>query len=133
MRAVDEVLNEIGAGERPRILVLNKIDALDEDARGELFLRHPDAVEISAATGEGLDDLVERIDAALAESLREVRLLMPYDEGGRLAELHDIDAELEREDTPEGVRVTARVPAPVAARFAAFSVNGANGGSPAAS
>ncbi len=133
MRAVDEVLNEIGAGERPRILVLNKIDALDEDARGELFLRHPGAVEISAATGEGLDDLVERIDAALAESLREVRLLMPYDEGGRLAELHDIDAELEREDTPEGVRVTARVPAPVAARFAAFSVNGANGGSPAAS
>jgi GTP-binding protein HflX len=130
MRAVDGVLAEIGAGDRPRLLVLNKIDELDEDARGEIFLRHPDAVEISAVTGEGLDGLLERVDEALSESLREVRLLVPYGEGGRLAELHDIDAELEREDTPDGVRVVARLPPPVAARFAAFSVNGANGAEP---
>src|SRR4029079_1087938 len=77
MRAVDGVLGEIGAGERPRLLVLNKLDALDEDARRELFLRHPEAIQISAVTGEGLDALSERIDAALSESLREVRLLVP--------------------------------------------------------
>ncbi len=51
MRAVDEVLEEIGAGDRPRMLVLNKIDALDEDEREVLARRFPDAVLVSAATG----------------------------------------------------------------------------------
>ena len=47
---------------------------------------------------------------------------MPYEEGGRLSELHDLAGEMEREDTPEGVRVRARVPAGVAPRFERFSV-----------
>ena len=49
---------------------------------------------------------------------------MPYDEGGSLSELHDLAGELEREDTPEGVRVRARVPAAAAPRFERFSLNG---------
>jgi GTP-binding protein HflX len=51
-------------------------------------------------------------------------LLVPYGEGGRLSELHDLAGEMEREDTAEGVRVRARVPAGVAARFERFEVNG---------
>ena len=50
---------------------------------------------------------------------------MPFDEGGRLAELHEVAGELERTDTAEGVRVRARVPATVAERYARFAV--ANG------
>ena len=65
MRAVDEVLEEIGAGEKPRLLVLNKADLLGEDARHEVGLRHPDAVLVSALTGEGLDELRERIEDGL--------------------------------------------------------------------
>ncbi|HUQ81983.1 MAG TPA: GTPase HflX, partial [Gemmatimonadaceae bacterium] len=57
MAAVDEVLEDIGAGDRPRLLVLNKIDALDGDQRRELAHRHRDAVMVSAVTAEGLDDL----------------------------------------------------------------------------
>ena len=58
-----------------------------------------------------------------------MELLLPYAEGGRLAELHDLAGDMEREDTPEGVRVRANVPAGVADRFAEFAVSG-NGARP---
>ena len=124
MRAVDAVLEEIGAGDRPRVLVLNKADLLTEERREELFYRHPDGVLVSAVTGEGLDALGERIEQEFERRLQDVELLLPYEQGGRLAELHDVAGDLEREDTPEGVRVRARVPARIAERFAAYSRNG---------
>lgn len=121
LRAVDDVLEEIGAGERPRVLVLNKADLLDEERRRELGFSHPSAVLVSAATGEGLDELRDRIEREFRRTLRRIDVLVPYAEGGRLAELHDIAGDLEREDTAEGVRVRAQVPATVAERFAAYS------------
>ncbi|MBO0768340.1 MAG: GTPase HflX [Solirubrobacterales bacterium] len=124
--AVDEVLNEIGANEAPRLLVLTKVDALDPDARQALMNRHPGALLVSARTGEGLEELSERIQAEFAAKLVEVDLMIPFDSGGRLAELHELAGDLTREDTPEGFHVTARLPPPVAARFSAyaFSMNG---------
>jgi len=122
-RAVEEVLEEIGAGERPRLLVLNKADAIDDDRREELRFHHPDGILVSALTGEGLDDLGERIERAFRETLRSVDLLLPFDQGGRLAELHEMAGDLDREDTAEGVRVRGRVPATVAERFARFDVS----------
>jgi GTP-binding protein HflX len=116
-KAVEDVLDEIGATGVPRLLVLNKIDALGEDERQALAFRDPDGVPVSALTGEGLEELGERIEAEFARTLRHVDLLVPYRDGGRLAELHELDGELEREDTPQGVRVSARLPAAVAARF----------------
>jgi GTP-binding protein HflX len=77
-------------------------------------------VLVSAATGEGVPVLIERIEAEFARHLLEVELLVPYQEGGRLAELHELAGDLEREDTPDGVRVLARLPASIAARFAPF-------------
>jgi GTP-binding protein HflX len=124
LRAVDTVLAEIGADDRPRVLVLNKADALDATAHDDVRLRHPDAVLVSALTGEGLEELGERIEAEFARTLRDIELLLPYREGGRLAELHELAGDLEREDTPEGVRVSAKLPATVAARFERYAVNG---------
>jgi GTPase len=121
LKAVDDVLEEIGAGERPRVLVLNKADALDPEQREALGYRHPEAVLVSAATGENLDGLRDRIEQEFAKTLRRIDVLLPYAEGGRLAELHDIAGDLEREDTAEGVRIRATVPPTVADRFAAFS------------
>jgi GTP-binding protein HflX len=120
-RSVDQTLEEIGAGDRPRVLVLNKVDLLDEQAREELRLRHPDAVLVSGTTGEGLTELGERIERELAHTLRSLELLVPYADGGSLAELHDIAGEVSREDTAEGVRVRALVPARLAGRFSRFS------------
>jgi GTPase len=124
MAAVDDVLDEIGAGDRPRLLALNKIDLLDETGRRELSFRFPDAVQVSGATGEGLDSLREAIEARFLASLRPMELLVPYNEGGSLSELHDLAGELEREDTPEGVRISARVPVAAAQRFERFERNG---------
>jgi GTPase len=121
-RSVEQTLEEIGAGERPRLLVLNKIDLLDPDARDELRLRHPDAVLVSADTGEGLVGLGERLERELLHTLRPVHLLVPYTDGGSLAELHKVAGEVARMDTPDGVLVDALVPARLAERFARFAV-----------
>ncbi|MDE3134589.1 MAG: GTPase HflX [Acidobacteriota bacterium] len=122
IRAVEDVLGEIGAAAVPRLLVVAKIDRLDQQARAQLRHRHPDAILISSLSGEGLADLSEAIEQEFARRLRAVELLIPYSEGGRLAELHALAGDLVREDTPEGVRVSARLPAPAAERFAAFAV-----------
>jgi GTP-binding protein HflX len=124
LAAVDEVLDEIGAGERPRLLALNKVDLLDEERRRELTFRFPRAVQVSAETGEGLDDLREAVEARFLATLRPMDLLLPYEEGGTLSELHELAGELERTDTAEGVRVKARVPAAAAPRFERFEENG---------
>jgi GTP-binding protein HflX len=122
IRAVEEVLAEIGAEEVPRLLVLGKVDRLDADGRAELRHRHPRAILTSAVTGEGLAELTDTIEHEFARRLRQVELLIPYSDGGRLAELHAIAGDLVREDTPEGVRVSVRLPPPVAERFAQFAV-----------
>ncbi|MEA2479759.1 MAG: GTPase [Thermoleophilaceae bacterium] len=123
--AVDEVLAEIGAAEVPRLLALNKVDLLDDERRRELSFRHPRAVPVAAATGEGLDDLYEAIEAQFLKTLRPMELLVPYAEGGSLSELHDVAGSLDREDTAGGVRISARVPAGLARRFERFTVAGA--------
>jgi GTP-binding protein HflX len=130
LRAVDEVLDEIGAGEAPRLLALNKTDLLDDDRRLELAHRFPDALQVSAAAGEGLDELRGGIERRFLDTLRPMDLLVPYADGGSLSELHDLAGELEREDTPEGVRVQARVPAVSAVRFERFAVGTSNGDTP---
>jgi GTP-binding protein HflX len=122
-RAVDDVLHEIAADEAPRLLVLAKADRIGEERRAELSHRHPGALLVSAADGEGIPGLIERIELEFSRRLSEVELLVPYDEGGRLAELHAIAGDLEREDTPDGVRVLVRLPPSVAARYAAFALS----------
>jgi GTP-binding protein HflX len=117
MSAVDEVLEEIGAGGKPRLLVLNKADLLDEEERREAGLAHPDAVLVSAARREGLDALRDRIEEAFEETLAEVELLVPYAEGARLHELHEVAGKLERTDREDGVLVHAKVPVAELHRF----------------
>jgi GTP-binding protein HflX len=121
--AVEDVLHEIDAEEAPRVLVLAKADQVGEDRRRELEHRHRDAVLVSAVTGEGIQALIERIEEEFARTLQEVELLIPYEDGARLAELHEIAGDLEREDTSSGVRVTARLAPGVAARFASFMLD----------
>ncbi|MFL5956851.1 MAG: GTPase HflX [Solirubrobacterales bacterium] len=124
VRAVDEVLEDIGAGSSPRILVLNKADLIGAERREELRFRHPDGVVVSAKTGEGLEAVRGRVAAAFAPMLRAVELLVPYREAGLLPELHAAAGDLEREETAEGVHVRARLPAALAARYDRYAVNG---------
>jgi GTP-binding protein HflX len=133
--AVDEVLEEIGAADRPRLLVYNKLDLVPEEERSDLLVGRPDTVGISAATGEGLEELRVAIEAAFEETLASVELLVPYSEGGRLSELYELAGDVEREERGDGVLVRARIPSTLEHRFAQFAVNGAaargNGSDPA--
>jgi GTPase len=123
LEAVDGVLREIGAGELPVELVLNKIDEVDALGRRRLSNRFPDALQVSARTGEGLDELRKRIANLFAERFEPVRLLIPYAEGSRLAELYALGAPVdERADRPEGVFVRARLPRAEVRRFAPYLI-----------
>jgi GTP-binding protein HflX len=121
--AVNSVLHEIGADDLPMELVVNKIDAVDPMHRRRLANRYPDALQVSAVTGEGLDALRARVAERFAERFQAVRLLIPYDEGGKLNELYALGTPIEqREDTDEGVLVVARLPRREIRRFAPYLI-----------
>jgi GTPase len=121
-RAVQDVLHEIGADEVSQLLVLSKADRIAEERRRELALRHPDAVLVSAVTGEGIETLIARIEEEFARTLQDVELLIPFGEGTHLADLYEAAGDLEREETPDGVLVRARLPAGVASRYERFAL-----------
>ena len=125
-RQLDEVravLNDIGADELPQMLVINKIDAIDPLACRRLQNRFPDAVLISARTGENLDELKRRVADFFASRYVDVRLLVPHAEGSELSALYSTGAPITaREDAAEGVLVTARLPRDLVGRFAAYRV-----------
>src|SRR5439155_380216 len=109
--AVNSVLQEIGAGELPVEIVINQVAAVDPLKRRRLSNRFPGALEISALTGEGLDRLRARIAERFADRFERVDLLVPYEDGAKLAELYALGAPIEeRVDRPEGVLVRAPLP-----------------------
>src|SRR5438105_3346292 len=121
--AVTGVLHDIGADELPIELVLNKVDAADETRRRALSNRYPEALQVSALTGEGMDELRARVADRFANLFEPVRLLLPYQDGGKLNELYALGAPIEqREDTSEGVLVVARLPRREINRFARYLV-----------
>ena len=121
--AVAGVLHDIGADDLPVEIVVNKIDAVDALRRRRLANRYPDAVQVSALTGEGLDDLRARIAERFSDRFEAVRLFLPYEDGGKLAELYALGAPIdEREDQEDGVFVRARLPRRELRRFASYLV-----------
>jgi len=122
IQAANEVLEEIGAGSKPRLKVLNKIDLLDEEERAEARIRMPDAIPVSAVTGEGLEHLKAEIDRTFEETMAPVELFVPYSQGARLHDLHEVAGRIDREDEEEGVRVRTRLPAGQMHRFADLTV-----------
>jgi GTP-binding protein HflX len=122
-RAVASVLREIGAQDLPLEVVINKIDALDTPRRRRLANLYPDALQVSALTGAGLDALRERIAERFADRFEAVHLFLPYEDGGKLAELYALGAPIEeRDDRADGVFVRARLPRRELRKFARYLV-----------
>ena len=122
-RAVQDVLHEIGADSVPQLLVLSKADLIGEERRRELERRHPDAALVSSHSREGIEELLTRIEDEFARALQDVELLIPYQDGALVAELHELAGDLEREETSGGVLIRARLPTPVAARFQRYALS----------
>lgn len=118
--AVDRVLDEIGAGERPSLTVYNKIDLLDPEEVGLLRARMPRAIFFSARTGDGLDLLLDRLCAEAAANDRLISADVPYREGGLLKLVHEQGQLISEEYLADRVRIVAKVPARIAGRLERF-------------
>lgn len=118
--AVDRVLDEIGAGERPSLTVYNKIDLLNPEEVGLLRARMPRAVFFSARTGDGLDLLLDRLSAEAAANDRLISADVPYREGGLLKLVHEQGQLISEEYLADRVRIVAKVPARIAGRLERF-------------
>jgi GTPase len=107
--AVRTVLGDIGAGTIPEVLAFNKIDLAGTAERERLGSRYPNAVQVSAITGEGLDGLLEQVERLVPVFPIEVTVLIPYGRDELVAMLHRRAEVLSTEATEEGTRVRARV------------------------
>jgi len=100
---VDRLITELGAGDTPRLEVFNKCDLITADVR----LRGENIAEISAKTGQGLEELLRKIESILSPSRKNVTLLLPYDKAALVEKLHREGAVKETRYLEEGIGVDA--------------------------
>jgi GTPase len=89
LATVRDVISDVGAHDVPEIVVFNKADLVDGGVTLQLRGLQPDALFVSAKTGEGIDLLMARIDSLLPHPSLPMRLVVPYDRGDIVAALHD--------------------------------------------
>ena len=109
IKAVRSVLADIGAGDVPELVVLNKADKASQEAITTLRTAAPGAVVTSARTGEGIEELRAAVEAGLPRPEREMRVLLPYERGDLVNRIHTSGELLSVEHTENGSLVTARV------------------------
>lgn len=116
--AVQDTLEEIGASHIPLITVLNKIDRLGDPKSARQALEHfPQAVAISAQTGEGLTDLLNMVGDALYETLAPILVRLPYQQGQLISLFHEIGQVERVEHGRNGVLMQGRIPTRLLAQF----------------
>ncbi len=122
VRAVREVLAEVGADKVPELLVINKIDAADEETVLRLKRAWPDAVPCSARTGVGIAALTEAVEARLPRPAVAMAALVPYDRGDLVAQAHQRGEVLASEHREQGTLLRVRVDEALAAELAPYTV-----------
>jgi GTP-binding protein HflX len=105
LATVRDVIGDVGARDLPEIVAFNKSDLVDDDRRLLLRGLEPDAVFVSARTGEGIDELLARISGTLPQWDVELDLLVPYDRGEIVALAHQKARVLETEYEEDGTRI----------------------------
>jgi len=123
MAAVRSVLGEVGAADVPELLVLNKADLLDEVSRARLSRLLPGVPMISAATGEGIDDLLAAIAGRLPHPEVELTALVPYDRGDLVDRAHREGELLGVDHLPEGTRLHLRASAALASALRPYQLS----------
>jgi GTP-binding protein HflX len=121
LAAVREVLGQIGAGDVPELVVINKADEADPIEIEGLRLAERESVVVSARTGTGLDDLLARIEELLPRRDQEVAVTVPYDRGDLVSRVHQEGEVLRVRHGGDGTELTARVPPGLAAELERFA------------
>ena len=107
-----EVLSDICEPDHPRLLILNKSDLLDEATRQSLVAEFPDAILMSAASSENVSTLHGRIQGFFESSMEEADFVIPYDQQGKVALLHERCRVLSERYEEDGAHLRVRAPAP---------------------
>jgi len=125
---VEEVLTDLGAADKPRVVALNKVDLLGPSSRrravSALSARYPGAVAISATNRAGLRELLSAIDHASRGDAVPLEILVPYGREGVLAELRKVGGVERTEYVEGGTRAWGWAPRHAARRFQTFAANG---------
>ena len=125
IRAVREVIADLDARRIPEIIVLNKADAADPFILERMRQREPNHIIVSARTGEGIDELKQKIADTIPRPSILVKLLVPYNHGEVISRLHSWDAEIKRtEFVSDGTFITALVREDVAAELSEYVISG---------
>lgn len=125
LKAVQDVLGQIGASGIPRIVVFNKIDLIEHDCIAELdHLRvlHPDAAFISAKTGSGIEDLLVRLESEVASRYTPMSVRIPYDQGRYVTIAHEQARVTHESYEADGIYLQVCLPANLAKQFRQFEM-----------
>ena len=123
IRAVNAVLEDIGAAGKPTLMVFNKIDRMENgEVVGRFLEQYPNSVAVSAANGEGFPALSAELGSQLRPSREFVELNVPHTEPAVIARLHAVGQVVERDYNGDSARFKARIPPHFHAEFAPFIV-----------
>ena len=117
MKAVEETLQQIDAQAIPRITVFNKIDLVDDAQAAALARLHPGAVFVSAATGQGCDELIGAIARAATASEETMNVVVPFSRGDLVSLAHSKCTIIAEAFDENGANLTVRVPRDLLRQF----------------
>ena len=109
LRAVREVINEIGGGEIMEIIAVNKADVASPEVLMEILRKESNAYAISARTGYGIEHLIRAVEAALPKPKVEIKAIIPFSRGDLVSAVHEQGEIISEEYLPEGTKLHAMV------------------------
>lgn len=109
LRAVREVINEIGGGEIMEIIAVNKADVASPEILMEILRKESNAYAISARTGYGIENLIRAVEAALPKPKVEIKAIIPFSRGDLVSAVHEQGEIFSEEYLPEGTKLHAMV------------------------
>jgi GTP-binding protein HflX len=118
-QTVHSVLRELGAERKPMLVALNKLDAFDGDHK-TLLADFPNAVMISAARHEGIEELLAAIETTLEEEWPQITVCVPFNAGELVALFHECGAIESEQHTSKGTTISGRIPPHLVQRFEKF-------------
>ena len=118
LQAVREAMHDSRGSDGAELVVVNKADIADPDTLALIRRDIPRSMEVSALTGQGIDDLLQRLDSDLPDPLQTVDAVIPFARGDLVSRVYAVGTHVSVEHLDNGTHVSARVPADLAAAIA---------------